>query len=112
MTNRYDARQIFTNTDEKYEDKFEKRNTRSIQQYTTANLRHPTSKEISNLNTANVIWKEGDRFWKLASKFYNDPKMWWVIAWFNRTPTESHVKLGEIVVVPLPLAKILDYLGL
>jgi hypothetical protein len=38
--------------------------------------------------------------------------MWWVIAWFNRMPTESHVELGEIVVVPLPLAKILDYLGL
>ena len=112
MTSRYDDRELFINTDDKYENTFEKRNTRSIEQFTTANFRHPTSDEIANLNTVNVVWKEGDRFWKLASQYYNDPKMWWVIAWFNRMPTESHVKLGEIVVVPLPLAKILDYLGL
>jgi nucleoid-associated protein YgaU len=112
MVSRYDTRNLFTNIEEKYENKFEKRNTRSILQYVTANFRHPTADDIVNLNTVNVVWKEGDRYWKLATKFYNDPTMWWVIAWFNRLPTESHVNLGDIVVVPLPLPKILDYLGL
>ena len=112
MTSRYDDRQLFINFDDTYDNVFEKRNTKSIQQFKTGNLKYPTAKEISNLNTVNVVWKEGDRFWKLASQYYNDPKMWWVIAWFNKAPTESHIDLGQIVVVPLPLAKTLDYLGL
>ena len=112
MVSRYDTRGIFRNTDDKYENLFEERNTKSILQYTTANLKHPTSNEIANLSTANHVWVEGDRFWKLASRYYNQPQLWWVIAWFNRMPTEGQVELGDIVAVPLPLSKILDYLDL
>ena len=112
MVSRYDTRSIFKNTDEKYENLFEERNTKSILQYATANLKHPTSNEIANLSTVNHFWREGDRFWKLAAKYYNQPHLWWVIAWFNRMPTEGQVSLGDIVVVPLPLSKILDYLDL
>jgi|TARA_R110000824_G_scaffold317784_1_gene504951 nucleoid-associated protein YgaU len=112
MVSRYDTRSIFKNTDEKYENLFEERNTKSILQYATANLKHPTSNEIANLSTVNHFWREGDRFWKLAAKYYNQPHLWWVIAWFNRMPTEGQVSLGDVVVVPLPLSKILDYLDL
>jgi nucleoid-associated protein YgaU len=112
MVSRYDTRQMFLNIGEKYENLMEKRNTKSILQYATANLTHPTSNEIANLSTVNHVWSEGDRFWKLADQYYNQPELWWVIAWFNRMPTEGQVKLGDIVVVPLPLSKILDYLDL
>ena len=112
MVSRYDAREMFANASEEYDELFGKRNTKSILQYNTANLSHPTADEIVNLNTVNHVWKEGDRFWKLASRYYNQPKMWWVIAWFNRMPTEAQVNLGDIVVIPLPLSKILDYLDL
>jgi nucleoid-associated protein YgaU len=112
MVSRYDAREIFTNNHSEYDEVFEKRNTKSILQYDTANLKHPTASEIANLSTINHVWREGDRFWKIASKYYNQPKLWWVIAWFNRMPTEGQVKLGDIVVIPLPLSKILDYLDL
>jgi len=112
MVSRYDTREMFTNASDKYENLMEERNTRSILQYNTANLRHPTADEIANLNTVNHVWSEGDRFWKLASKYYNQSTLWWVIAWFNRMPTEAQVEQGDIVVIPLPLSKILDYLDL
>ena len=112
MVSRYDSRNIFSNAAEEYESLFEKRNIKVISQYTTPNMRHPTVKEISNLNIVNHAWREGDRFWKLAGKYYNQPNLWWVIAWFNRMPTEAQVKLGDIVAIPLPLSKILDYLEL
>jgi len=112
MVSRYDSREMFINAEEKYDDLLAKRNTKSILQYNTANLKHPTSTEIANLTTVNHVWREGDRFWKLAAKYYNQPKLWWILAWFNRMPTEGQVSLGDVVVVPLPLEKILDYLDL
>ena len=112
MVSRYNNRNIFKNGEEKYEDLLKERNTKSILQYDTANLAHPTANEIANLSTVNHIWAEGDRFWKLSSKYYNQPQLWWIIAWFNRMPTEAQVELGDIVVVPLPLSKILNYLDL
>jgi nucleoid-associated protein YgaU len=111
MVSRYDNRKTGINDDEKYENKFEKRNTVSIQQFLTPKLKHPTVDQIANLTTVEVVWIEGDRYWKLASQYYNDPKMWWVIAWFNKAPTEQHLSIGDMVVIPLPLTKILDYFG-
>ena len=58
------------------------------------------------------IWKEGDRFFKLAHQYYGDSTMWWVIAWFNRTPTEAHVSLGDTIYIPRPLDLVLDYLNI
>ena len=57
------------------------------------------------------IWKSGDRFFKLASRHYGDPELWWVIAWFNKIPTESHAKKGQVILIPKPIAKVLTYLG-
>jgi hypothetical protein len=110
MVSRYDRREVFLNTEEKYDKLFKKRNTKSIRQFNTANLTHPTVDQITNLNVINHIWIEGDRFWKLAAKYYDKADLWWVIAWFNRMPTEGQVEIGDIVAVPLPIEKILDYL--
>jgi len=110
MISRYDTRIVFLNAREEYEAKLEKRNTKFISQFKTANLTHPTVKEISNLNIINHIWKEGDRYWKLGAKYYNRADLWWIIAWFNQMPTEGHVDIGDVVAIPLPLERILDYL--
>ena len=40
------------------------------------------------------MWKLGDRFYKLADQYYGDPTLWWIIAWYNRMPTESHAEGG------------------
>ena len=47
---------------------------------------------------------------KLAHKHYGDSSLWWVIAWFNKRPTESHVTVGTVIVIPMPIQKVLKYL--
>ena len=112
MVSRYDARGFITNFDEQYENLFKKRNTATILQYVTPNMRHPSAEEIANLSIINHAWSEGDRFWKLAGKYFGKPELCWIIALFNRMPTEGHLERGDIVAIPLPLTKILDYLDL
>jgi len=108
MTSRYFNREIKANFDEKYLKIIKKRNILFINQYITPNQKYPTSKELSNLTTMPHIWSSGDRFYKLADEYYNDPALWWIIAWFNRMPTEAHVKIGWVVDVPLPLEDVLQ----
>ena len=110
MVSRYDATNIFLNTEEEYQQKFKERNTKFISQFATPNLSHPTIDEIASLDIVNHTWTTGDRFWKLSGQYYGRPDLWWVIAWFNRMPTEGQVKLGDVVAIPLPLDKILEYL--
>jgi nucleoid-associated protein YgaU len=47
----------------------------------------------------------------LAHKHYGDANLWWIIAWYNKKPTEAHVKMGDIITIPLPLDKVIRYLG-
>jgi nucleoid-associated protein YgaU len=51
----------------------------------------------------------GDRYWKLASRYYGDPKLWWAIAWYNQRPTEAHLKAGTKIFIPQPIDKVLSY---
>ena len=46
------------------------------------------------------IWNTGDRFSKLAAEHYGDPTLWWVIAYFNKKPTDGHVKVGDQILIP------------
>ena len=53
----------------------------------------------------------GDRYYKLAASFYGDARYWWIIAWFNKKPTESHIKVGDIIRIPTSLGDILAAMG-
>ena len=107
---RYNSRDILINDNQNYEDVFRKRGVSFTRQFATPTLRHPTEEEISNLQTLGVIWSLGDRFYKLAHKYYGDAEKWWIIAWYNQMPTESHIEVGETIFIPLPLDRILQYL--
>jgi len=61
---------------------------------------------MGQLREVDHVWKLGDRFYKLAHKYYSNAEMWWVIAWYNQTPTESHVSPGQLIQIPLPLDKV------
>ena len=62
-----------------------------------------------NNNDIYVITQEGDRLDNLAFQYYGDPKLWWAIAWFNEKPTEAHLKLGQLILVPIPVEKVISY---
>ena len=109
MTSRYDTVSIGINQSSKYEKIFKNRNVKFVRQYFTPILEHLTTQEISTLSTTSHIWKLGD---KLAHQYYGDSTLWWVIAWFNQAPTESHLNIGDIIVIPSPLEKVLALLDL
>jgi nucleoid-associated protein YgaU len=109
---RYKNQQIFVNINEAYKRYLKKtRGMENIKQYDTPVFRHPTIEEIKTLNVVSHIWKTGDRYFKLADQYYDDPEMWWVIALYNQKPTEFQLKLGDIVFVPTPLESVLFYIG-
>ena len=58
---------------------------------------------IARVEQVSHVWSVGDRFYKLAHKYYGDSKMWWVIARFNSKPTEAHLNLGDVIAIPVPL---------
>lgn len=110
--NRFDDRTERENAHEMYEKTFEERNVKGISQYSTPVLKYPTSDQIRNLTTLTHVWKYGDKYYKMAHQYYGDSKLWWVIAWFNKKPTEAHNGLGDILRIPFPLEKVYEYFGL
>tara|TARA_B100000131_G_scaffold90220_1_gene86934 strand:- start:25994 stop:26326 length:333 start_codon:yes stop_codon:yes gene_type:complete len=108
---RYSKNNIFKNEKQNYKQLLKSRGISSIRQYDTSIFRHPTVSEIENFSTIEHIWGEGDRYFKLASEHYSDPKMWWVIGLFNKKPTESHLRKGDVIYIPFPLEAVLPYLG-
>jgi len=112
MTSRYNTVQIGVNDSPKYKNLFEERGVKRIEQYFTHQMTHLTANQIASLNVISHVWTTGDRFYKLASIYYGDPRMWWLIAWFNRTPTEADVELGFVISIPTPVDRVISMLGL
>ena len=84
-----------------------KRARKKIVHYKTSILKNPTILDRATLATANHIWKYGDRYYKLAERYYQAPEYWWVIAWFNARPTEADISTGDIIVISLNLEEAL-----
>ena len=110
MGTRYDNRILLKNDAEEYDNVFEQRGVKYIKQYNTPVLRYPTPVEIGELQRVQHIWKVGDRYYKLASRYYGIPTYWWVIAHYNKKPTESQLVPGDVIYIPLPLPRILSYI--
>jgi len=84
----------------------------ALTQYATNRKRRPDVEEVGSLNNVLHIWSTGDRLYKLADEHYGDSTLWWIIAWYNGTPTEGHLKVGDGVYVPKPLDRVYGLLGM
>lgn len=102
---RYDRRITAINDLDLYKDTFKKRGVRRIEQYITQTLKNI---DVEAFDYAERIWRDGDSFWKLSTKFYGDPQYWYIIARFNNTPTEAHVSIGDTVKIPINLSMALQ----
>ena len=107
---RYKNTGLVENSDARYSQEYKSRfkNLKHLQHLETTELRYPTFEELINFEIINRSWTTGDRFYKLASEYYGDPSYWWIIAWFNKKPTEHHVKLGDVIKIPQPLSSVLS----
>ena len=90
-------REIGFNTHEQYHEVFEERGVRKIKQFRT-----PTLYKISqDIMCVDHIWKQGDTFWRLSHKHYGDKSLWYIIAHYNFKPTDAHVKIGDLIKIPI-----------
>tara|TARA_R110002110_G_scaffold140107_2_gene327191 strand:- start:6652 stop:6984 length:333 start_codon:yes stop_codon:yes gene_type:complete len=107
---RYFGRNKATNNNEMYENLIEERGNNEILQYTTGHLKYPGPEELNRIRTTERVWRVGDKFWRLAAENYGDPTLWWVIAQFNKKPTEGHLEPGDVIKIPIDLAVVLGAL--
>ena len=102
---------LFRNDEEYYKEFFDKRSVLFIRHYDTPIISYPTAAEVASFNVVQRIWSVGDRYHKLAAEYYDNPKHWWVIAWYNHAPTEAHLSLGDLVYIPMPIGRVLAAFG-
>ena len=105
------SRTTFFNNENLYDEFFDKKNKKGFIQYSSPNFNEVTQEQKDELATHSYTWKTGDRFYKLAFEFYGKSEYWWIIALFNNTPTESHVKRGDIISVPLDYEAVVRLYG-
>ena len=111
MSSRYGNRAIATNENPHYQELFDKRGVPLVKHHKSPKFNRITPAQRRTLQSVKVVWEVGDRYWKLASKYYDDPKLWWVIAYYNQKPTEGHVAPGDVILVPQPLDLVRRYMG-
>tara|TARA_B100001094_G_C17854577_1_gene634354 strand:- start:327 stop:668 length:342 start_codon:yes stop_codon:yes gene_type:complete len=108
---RYKSFKKFKNNSDYYSYLREKRKIKIINHYETPMLAHPNVQQRASILSDTHIWKLGDRLYKLADQYYGDPSFWWVIAWYNAVPTETHLKTGDLLSIPVNLNSVLEILG-
>ena len=107
---RYTKTCFIINEDNYYEPLRKKHDTGKVRHYATPRMYYPTIKERASTKTSKHIWKLGDRLFVLADNYYGDTRFWWVIAWWNRYPTEAHMAPGTLLDIPINLEDALKIL--
>lgn len=108
---RYTKRRTVKNDLEQYEDLLEKKEVPYINHYSSPQNILDATKQ--NFAYSEYMWQPNDRLYKLAQKYYGDPKLWWVIAKINQKPTDSHFEVGDLVIIPQKnvLDEVIKFLG-
>ena len=105
-SSRYYSRPVVKNATDNIKDRLNNKKLRFIEHFSTPNMSHPSVEQASSIKTVSHVWKTGDRYYKLANQYYGHSEQWWVIAWFNKKPTEAHLTLGDVIQIPYPLEKV------
>ncbi len=106
---RYNSSGRGTNSQEFYKEFLEKRNVKSLEQYRTPRFPILSAEVRRRFVVVRHYWQMGDSYWKLAAKHYSDPNLWWVLAWYNEKPTESHIEIGGTVLIPTPVEEVISF---
>ena len=100
----------FRNVHSRYHDLLIRKKLSGLTQWTTPVTATLTSDQLQAVTEIQHIWKTGDRFYKLADTYYGNPEYWWVIARYNQTPTEGHLRAGSTIIIPTPINRVLNTL--
>lgn len=108
---RYENRNT-KNANPLYDKHLEKRDINRLLHYTTPKFDYNLLNSNPEFEVQEYIWKYGDRLSKLAQVYYSDPSLWWIIAYVNQKPTDHHYNEGDIIIVPFPPGKVIEFMGL
>ena len=78
----------------------DKRGLKAVEHYVSPKFAPIPEDMVKNAQYEVIIWTHGLTFYKLAAEYYGDPKMWWVLAHYNETPTEAFCQLGQRFLIP------------
>jgi len=98
--------------DSRYDYLFENRDVRVVYTIAMKQMNEMTDADRASISTRRYTWRTSDRYWQVAERFYGDPRMWFVIAYYNKAPTEFHLSNGQDILVPSNPRIILEKLGL
>jgi hypothetical protein len=104
---RYSKIPVLINKNDLYKNFLKDRNIKQINHFSSITYNYPTIEQLQELQFETYIWKSGDRYWKLASRYYNDPTLWWIIAYINKKPIESDLAVGDSLFIPLDVESLL-----
>lgn len=107
---RYDNSRIAINKNEMYFELFEERGVKKITQFRSYSFKKVPQEVLDSIQTEQYVWKYGDSYWSLASRYYSDPKMWWVIASYNRKPSEVLLSIGDVIKIPVSVSEAMQVL--
>ena len=110
VMSRFRKRKIARNSVYKDEELFTNRGVESVKQYTTPTYKDASDEQLKKIPYVSHYWVVGDRYFKLAQKYYNDHKLWYLIALFNRKPTESQIEPGEEIKIPTDVVLAMEIL--
>ena len=105
---RYNSRLTAINDLKEYKDLLDIRGVKAIEQYRTISKEVYEDEDYEDIETIQHTWKFGDMYWRLSSRYYGDSQYWWVIASFNKRPTEHLNKIGDVIEIPINLADALQ----
>ena len=105
MASRYSKTALKTLQNNLYNYYLQNRNINKIKHFVSPNSAN--IRTFNNIKVINHTWVDGDRFMKLSGRYYADPTLWWVIAYYNLMPTEAFVVPGMVIQVPFPIDDII-----
>lgn len=109
---RYDGRELRTISRRNHKHLLKKRRLDFAQLHETAKMNPVFEEDKAFISADLVTWKSGDKFYKLALRYYGNMEDWWVIALFNNKPTDFHVKVGDRILVPYPPEAVKELYGI
>ena len=108
---RYSNRKRALNDVYQDDELFENRGVKSIEQHVTPRFSDPTQEQLDDIPYEIHYWVPGQRFFKLAQKYYGDHRYWYIIARFNNKPTEAQIEEGEKIKIPTNLQVAVEVFG-
>jgi hypothetical protein len=108
---RYKETRKNKNISEMFSEHFKKRDVTNITHYLTPKFTHTDPDKNYQITEYKHIWSRDDKLYKLAYEHYGNSELWWIIAWYNKKPTESHFQIGDEVLIPKPIEIVLSIMG-